>query len=89
MFFILFILIVLPFCLYYNRTVQCRQEVKWERKRGAGSGKVLELGCCTEQHYLSAHYPLGQWSTPLTYSDRTPPHKCGFLLMTIAGFYTE
>ncbi len=52
------------FCVYYDTTVESRQEVKWERERGVGSGKVLELGfelgmLVTQWHYMSMHCPLG------------------------------
>ncbi len=45
-------------CLYYV----CRQEVKWERKRGMGSGKCCELGLELRTHQAQRRYILVQFS---------------------------
>ncbi len=52
------------FHLYYDRTGQSWQEVKWEKGGGAGSGKVLEswfeLGTHVAQRCnMSAHKAIG------------------------------
>ncbi len=44
--------------------IMIRQEAKWERERGAGSGKALEPRFklwtpVTQQRYISVHLPLG------------------------------
>ncbi len=49
---------------YYDRTDQSWQEATWERKRGAGSGKVLEPGFklgmpVAQQHCMSTRCPQG------------------------------
>ncbi len=42
---------------------QCSVDRKWSgRERGGrDQEKSLSWDAVTQQHYLSAHYPLGQW----------------------------